>query len=510
MSRPAVRLADLVAADSGVAPQLRHDLLGLVGPDHVVPRHHRHVRQARPLAWRQRCRLRHAHVGRHRFARPRDGPARPRVLQQHAHRHAVHVFEGQRRLVEAGCLQPRETVERVNRPRGLLVVLRLHLQLELPHAIARHDRPDDGRRGRVDAPKVARHDGRLLDALLLVGDVDLRLRCGVAGVEDARLAGLARAIGMDDREDLPWRVQPVLRHRSAHRREEVERHEVEVLVQRLQRRHQLLVDTDARVGLAHPHLDVEVPVERLLVGRRLAARDLHHVVVDARQHLGLVVVPEALGVRLDARVHQCLAIHPRRQPSRGHLDARPARELVEVLALDVLRAEGRLHHAPARRIHRLERVHLLRLVVQLHPEGPRRDAEIALEDLVHRVQLVEPARGHRVELVLLRQVRLVRRDSHPHGPHALALQRGDDLLGEPGESLLVGAQHPDARLRGAGLLQFRSRLLDDGRADLGRLAQPRLDLDLCASLHLRQDVGPEPGPELVHLPRDVGLLLEDG
>ena len=35
-----------------------------------------------------------------------------------------------------------------------------------------------------------------------------------------------------------------------------------------------------------------------------------------------------------------------------------------------------------------------------------------------------------------------------------------------------------------------------------RLAQPRLDLDLRASLHLRQDVGPEPGPELVHLPRD--------
>ena len=32
------------------------------------------------------------------------------------------------------------------------------------------------------------------------------------------------------------------------------------------------------------------------------------------------------------------------------------------------------------------------LVHQLHPERRRRDAEIALEDLVDRVQLVEPAR----------------------------------------------------------------------------------------------------------------------
>ena len=107
---------------------------------------------------------------------------------------------------------------------------------------------------------------------------------------------------MNDREDLAGRRQPPPRRRPPERVEEVERDEVEVLVERLERRDHLLVDADPEVGLAHPHLDVEVAMERLLVRRRPVARDLHHVVVDPRQRLALVDVPEALRIGGDARV----------------------------------------------------------------------------------------------------------------------------------------------------------------------------------------------------------------
>ena len=97
---------------------------------------------------------------------------------------------------------------------------------------------------------------------------------------------------MDDRKHLAGGVQPrACVSRAAHRDEEVERDEIQVLVQRLERRHQLLVHADPEVRLAHPHFDVEIAVERLLVGRRAVAGRPHHVVVDLRQHLLLVVRP---------------------------------------------------------------------------------------------------------------------------------------------------------------------------------------------------------------------------
>ena len=146
----------------------------------------------------------------------------------------------------------------------------------------------------------------LLGRPFLVADLELRLRRRVAGVQDAHLSRLAAPLGMDDREDLAGRRQPPPRRRAPERVEEIERDEIEILVQRLERRDQLLVDADPEVGLAHPDFDVEVAMERLLVGQRPVVGDLHHVVVDPRQHLRLVVIPEPLGIGRDARVDRRL------------------------------------------------------------------------------------------------------------------------------------------------------------------------------------------------------------
>src|SRR5207247_9166190 len=105
-----------------------------------------------------------------------------------------------------------------------------------------------------------------LDALLLVTDVDPRLGRRVAGVQNPRLAGPAGAFGVNDRKDLARCRQPrVARRVAPDRVEEIERDEVEILVERFERGDLLLVDADSEVGLAHPDLDVEVAVERLLV-----------------------------------------------------------------------------------------------------------------------------------------------------------------------------------------------------------------------------------------------------
>src|SRR4030095_956936 len=99
---------------------------------------------------------------------------------------------------------------------------------------------------------------------------------------------LAGAIGMNDREDLSRRRKPAAGGGAAERVEEIERHEVEILVERFQRRNNLFVESETEVWLAHPDFDVEIAVERLLVGQRLVVGDAHDVVVNLRQRLSLV------------------------------------------------------------------------------------------------------------------------------------------------------------------------------------------------------------------------------
>ena len=210
------------------------------------------------------------------------------------------------------------------------------------------------------------------------------------------------------------------------------------------------------------------------------------------------MIPEALGIGRDPLVHHPRAVHRRRQPPGRHDDARPARELVEVLALDGLRRERRAIHDAAARIGRLERIDLLRAVHELHGERVLRDAE-----------LVHPAARHHVELVFLREVGVVLRHLHPDRARVLRLQLRDDLLGHPEVALLVGRQHADVRARRARRRELRARLVGDLPALLGRLAQPRLEIDLRSALHLRQDAAPQLRPEVVHLPWHLHRVVED-
>ena len=86
------------------------------------------------------------------------------------------MFVGELRLVQAGRMELHQLVERVGRAQRLAIVLRLGPQLDLAHAILADHRPCDGGRGRVNPREVPRHARRLLDALLLVADLDPRPR----------------------------------------------------------------------------------------------------------------------------------------------------------------------------------------------------------------------------------------------------------------------------------------------------------------------------------------------
>ena len=424
----AIGAARLIGADLGERRQLRDQGLRLVGTDHVVPRHQR---QRRPRARRQCARRR-------RGARVGDGAAGRRVFQRDVHRDAIDVVERQRRPEEPGAVQPRERVQRIGGARRLLVVLGLDLQLDLADAVRPHDRPQRDRRGGVDLAEVAVHPLRRARPLFAVADLDRRLRRGVAGVEHLDLAWLAAALGVDDRKDFARASQPLLGGGAAQSIEEVQRHEIQVFVQGLERRDELFIHADAEVRLAHPHVDVEIAEEGLLVRHRFVVGDLHHVVVDARQYLRLVVVPEALGVGLDAAVGDLRAVDGGRQPARCHLHLRPAGKLVEVLARHELRAEGCRVHDAAGAIEALDGVDVGRRIDQFKGELLAVDAQLALHDLVDRIQLVEPTARHHVELLILGKVGLVLGHLHAHGARALALERRDHFLRDPHEALLVG------------------------------------------------------------------------
>ena len=224
------------------------------------------------------------------------------VPYAHVDGHAIDVVERQRVTVEACGVEARERIQRVNRPRGLAIVLGFHVERQLAQPIRpRHCARDHSGRG-VDLHEVSREARRTLGALLFVCELDLRLRRRIAGVVHLDLAWLARPIRVNDRKDLAGRRQPPPRGRAAQRVEEVERHEVQILMQRFQRGHHLFIDANPEIGLAHPHFDVEIAMEWLLVRQRTILGDLHHVVVDARQHLRLVVIPEALGIGGDPPV----------------------------------------------------------------------------------------------------------------------------------------------------------------------------------------------------------------
>ena len=124
-----------------------------------------------------------------------------------------------------------------------------------------------GRRD-VDLRDVARDLRRLLGPSSLYEISNLGLVEALPAYRKRTVPGWPRRSGWMIGKILPGAARRRATVRPADRVEEVERHEVEVLVQRLERRHELLVDANAEVGLAHRDVDVEVAVKRLLVGHR--------------------------------------------------------------------------------------------------------------------------------------------------------------------------------------------------------------------------------------------------
>ncbi len=222
-----VRLANLEAAHLRPRGELRDEGLRLLGADDVVPRDDReHGLPGRP-----------PHARRGRLAGVRDhsaASAHPSATTEKASRSTCS-NDSALRYRPAACSRTRPSSASTARVASLSSFASTCSSISLSRSARATARTTIGAVASI-ARQVARDLHGLLDTLLLVGEVNLRLGGRVAGVEDARLARLAGPARVDDGEDLPGRVQPVARQRPAHRGEEVERHEVQVLVQRLERR----------------------------------------------------------------------------------------------------------------------------------------------------------------------------------------------------------------------------------------------------------------------------------
>jgi len=122
----------------------------------------------------------------------------------------------------------------------------------------------------------------------------------LSGEYDARVARLSLHRRLDHRQHASAEVHRARVVPSADEIEERERGEVQVLVHRLERRHQLLVHAQAIIGLAHRQLDAELVEVGRVVRRRTPVLDVHHVIDDAFVRVGLEHVPECFAVGLDA------------------------------------------------------------------------------------------------------------------------------------------------------------------------------------------------------------------
>src|SRR5688572_13450584 len=117
----------------------------------------------------------------------------------------------------------------------------------------------------------------------------------------------------------------------------------------------------------------------LLVGRWPIARDAHHVIVNFRERLALVDVPEALRIGGDAGIYDRLPIDGSRNPSRRDLHTSGFRKLLDVFALDDFGAEGCAVDDLAVGAGCLDGVGVLRIIDELHAEVGLRNAKLPLE-----------------------------------------------------------------------------------------------------------------------------------
>ena len=211
------------------------------------------------------------------------------------------------------------------------------------------------------------------------------------GEADPAAPRLAVPLGTHDGDD-PSRIGQVLPARvAADQVEELDGAEVDLLVQRVHRRDDLVVHAQPVVGLAQ----LEFHRERAEEGRvRPAAAGVpvvpvHHVVVDRGQGARLVAVPDPLGVGDDALVRKCVPIRYGGDPTGGDADMLVVLKAVEVGAEDPDGVEGLFEEGGSVRCGGPDAVN--RPVVR-HFEANLADneAQILCEHLIDRENLVQP------------------------------------------------------------------------------------------------------------------------
>ena len=117
-----------------------------------------------------------------------------------------------------------------------------------------------------------------------------------SGEADPGLSRSAVGLGTHDRDHSSRIVQGFAHREAAEEVEEVEGAEVELLHHRLQRRGLFLIHPHLVIGLTGGQVETELAEMGRVLPTRLALGELHHVIVDGRQRLRLVVVPETLRV----------------------------------------------------------------------------------------------------------------------------------------------------------------------------------------------------------------------
>ena len=294
--------------------------------------------------------------------------------------------------------------------------------------------------------------------------------------------------------------------------EELDRAEVDLLVERVHGRDDLVVDAQPVVGLAEFEFDVERAEEGRVCGAsaRVPVVPVHHVVVDRGQRVFLVAVPERLGVGDDALVGDGVPVGHCGDPSR-----RDAHLLVVLEAVEV----GTQHP------HGLERV--LKEGAAVGRGGPdavdrpafhhfeadpvEREPQVLSQNLVDGEDLVQPPERRVNGLLWPVDRRIVAEKLDRDLADLLPGEPGGDPLGQPEEALLEGGQDFDRRGVGvgAGGDQAAQGLLLDRAADIGGLGQAGVEVRGFSLGDPGGDALLEDRPETVDLRRHGEGLVED-
>ena len=275
------------------------------------------------------------------------------------------------------------------------------------------------------------------------------------GVGFPRIRDGSRGPGTHDRNDPPGEGQILPARVSTDQVEELDRREVDLLVERVHGRHDLVVHAQPVVRLAHLQLHRERAEEGRVGGAAsgISVVAVHDVVVDGRQSARLEAVPEPLGVRddppIDQRVRLRSGARHRGDPARGDPNLLVVAEPVEVRAQHPLGLERLVQQRPPVGGQRANPVHRTR-VHHFEAHLPRVQPQVACQHFVDGEYLVEPAEGRVNGLLGPLGGRLVPQELDRDLVQARAHVRvgvgepGADRFPQPGEPLLERRQDLNA------------------------------------------------------------------